>query len=274
MLRFNRIEELNSFAKEYCEDHNITFSSGMTTNSTLMTPEKIKRLRELCVWHYQITIDGDEKSHNETKQLKGKNAYKTAFENIRLIVEHIPEAQCVLRINYSDKNLNSKKITEGINKEIPAHLRHRITILPRRIWQIQEEDINEEELRRLTSGVEASGFILGNSGMGMCYVNQKHYTCVMPDGGIIKCDNDDVKDSKGYIDENGKIVRTDLFGFEKIPPLYEGSVCSRCKHLPICFGPCPSKINSMILEYGDVRCSLTDADERIEKYIKEYTQMD
>ena len=94
----------------------------------------------------------------------------------------------------------------------------------------------------------------------------------MPDGGIIKCDNDDVKDSKGYIDEDGKIVRTDLFGFEKIPPLYEGSVCSRCKHLPLCYGPCPSKVTSMIENFGDVRCQMINPDEKIERWIREFAK--
>lgn len=269
MLGFNRIVELNTFAKEYCEKNNVSFTSGITTNSTLMTREKIERLRGVNVWHYQITIDGDEKSHNKTKQLKSGNAYKTALENIRLIVELIPEAQCILRINYSDRNLNAEKIINGINKEIPSMLRNRITVLPRRIWQVDIADIDESELSKLGSIAKESGFKIGEGGLGMCYVNQKHYTCVMPDGGIIKCDNTSIKDSKGYIDEKGDIVRTDLFEFEKIPPLYEDIICSKCKYFPVCLGPCPSKIDGMIREYGDVRCHFQNADEEMEKYIKE-----
>lgn len=274
MLGFNRIEELNSFAMKYCAEHNITFSSGITTNSTLMSLEKIKRLRELCVWNYQITIDGDEKSHNETKKLKGKNSYKIALNNIRLIVELIPEAQCVLRINYSEKNLHADKIIEGIIGEIPFHLRGKITVLPRKIWQVNPASIDNKEVKKLVSNARTSGFIIGDSGLGMCYVNQKHYTCVTPDGGIIKCDNSEIKESKGYIDEVGRIIRTDRFEFEKIPPLYEGSVCSRCKHFPLCYGPCPATIDTMIREYGDIRCKEYDPDGKIEEYIHQFTGLD
>lgn len=160
---------------------------------------------------------------------------------------------------------------DGINEEIPENLRVRIRVLLRRIWQIDERDIDPGELENLETGVKDSGYIIGNNGLGMCYVNYRHFNSVFPDGTIGRCDNMELSETKGHFDEEGEIVRTSYYEFEKLPPLYEGTICSRCKHFPICFGPCPKSVDEMIRTYGDVRCAHEDPEKRAEEYIRHFT---
>ena len=81
-MAYDKVLELTIFARDYCKEHGKTFSCGITSNATLLTPERIEALREAGVSGYQITIDGDRETHDSIKVLANRSAYDKTLANV------------------------------------------------------------------------------------------------------------------------------------------------------------------------------------------------
>ena len=90
---------------------------------------------------YQITIDGCREKHNLVKRSEEGTAFDVAVNNVLGIVRNAPGAECILRINYSDKTLEPAQIMHDVNQLIPPEYRERITIAPYKIWQVEDSKI-------------------------------------------------------------------------------------------------------------------------------------
>lgn len=102
LMAYNKLVEITRFAKNITTKYNKVFSVMITTNGTLLTPERIEELHELGVSKYQITIDGKQELHDKVKHLSGKSSYDITLNNINLITKH---TACCIRFNYTKDNL-------------------------------------------------------------------------------------------------------------------------------------------------------------------------
>ena len=66
----------------------------MTTNSLLLTSERIKELGGLGVRSFQITIDGCREKHNQVKRDKDNAAFDKAVNNVLEILRTMLTAYC------------------------------------------------------------------------------------------------------------------------------------------------------------------------------------
>lgn len=269
-LRFDVINDINKFAIDFCENLNINFSSGITSNGTLLNEEKILKLRELKVFSFQFTIDGTEDKHNQVKNLKNKSAFKITLSNICHIINLIPEASCTLRINYTPDSLDPANIIADVNKVIPKELRSRITIFPVKVWQISPDDVDYDKVNELCLNADCDGYDARAQLPGMCYVANHHFNCFFPNGKVGKCDNENPNKANGTINENGEIIWHTEYSFLKKSLFDEDSVCRECKHLPFCYGPCPDMQNKQIGESGNIQC--VNNNERIHSAIYDYVK--
>ena len=129
LLAYRKLIEITRFSKDFCECHHTGFFSDMTTNSLLLTSERIKELGGLGVRSFQITIDGCREKHNQVKRDKDNAAFDKAVNNVLEIVRTIPDAYCILRINYSDQTLEPGKIMHDVNLMIPHEYRKQIFVM-------------------------------------------------------------------------------------------------------------------------------------------------
>lgn len=272
LLAYKKLTDITSFSKDLCKRHNISFFCDITTNSLLLTPERIKELGEIGASSFQITIDGCREKHNQVKQNKDNSTFDKAVNNVLEIVKNIPNANCTLRINYSEQTLEPGKIMHDVNLLIPHEYRKNIKITPCKIWQVKDSEISKEKVSELYSIVRRKSYKTNAIERALCYVDYRHFNCVFPNGRIGKCENEKLEKVKGILTEAGDIVWDTSYPFELHQSLEENSNCFHCKYLPYCMGPCPFKRDEMIGQFGKIVCQYSDADNAMENSIIRYCE--
>lgn len=272
LLAYRKLTDITSFSKTFCEKHHIDFYCDITTNSLLLTPERIQELGSIGVRGFQITIDGCREKHNQVKQNKDNSAFDKAINNVLVIVKTIPNVNCILRINYSDQTLEPGKIMHDINLLIPSEYRQNIKITPCKIWQVNKSKIQKEKVNELHHIVKRKSYQIDTANRSVCYVDYTHFNCIFPNGRVDKCENENLEDTKGALTESGEIVWSATNEFETHHALSTSSECANCKHLPYCTGSCPFKRNEMFNKFGKIVCQFADADNFIKEQIITYCE--
>lgn len=256
LLAYDKVLELTTFARDYCKEHGKTFSCDITSNATLLTPERIEVLREAGVTSYQITIDGDRATHDSIKVLANRSAYDKTLANVDLIARH---TKCTLRFNYTHENLKPEAIITDLKEKISEESFKNLYFFIYKVWQENREDVDQREVDRLFKLGCETGMHSGYSRFGLCYVDQKHFDCVWPNGSVGKCDNQSPDTNQASLEADGTVswiidqeaLKPQLFGEEQ-------SECDQCQYLPICWGPCISKRELMLNNNEKVTCQITD----------------
>lgn len=259
LMAYDKVLELTLFARDYCREIGKDFSSAITTNGTLLTPSRIEALREAGVANYQITIDGDRDTHNSVKQLGNNLAYDTTLKNINLIAKH---THVTLRFNYTHENLKADRIYESLKSTLDLKNSRNITFMLFKVWQENEEDIAKEDVDRLFNYGIQLGMRSSLATSGVCYADRVHYDCVFPNGHIGKCDNHNPEDMPGILQEDGSILWTEEMEDFYSPHLFDGrqAQCAECRCLPVCWGPCIAKRETMLRNKGEIHCLHQDRD--------------
>lgn len=272
LLAYQKLKGLTSFARDYCAQHGISFYCDITTNSLMLTPERIKELGEAGATGFQISIDGCREAHNRVKRNKDNTAFDQAINNVLEIVKTIPNANCILRINYSADTLEPGKIMHDVNLLIPPEYRKSIKVSPHKIWQVDEATIEKEKVDELHHILRRKNYRIDSANRSLCYVDYAHFNCIFPNGRVDKCENEELENTKGLLTDSGDIVWEATNAFEKHQALSEESECHDCKHLPFCTGPCPFSRNEMIRNHGKIVCQFADAQQAIEQQIIRYCE--
>ena len=81
--------------KRFCEERGIRFRFGMVTSGVLLTREVVETLRPLGFIQAQITVDGNQQTHDASRPFQsGKGTYAIIMKNLAeyagLIRTHIP----------------------------------------------------------------------------------------------------------------------------------------------------------------------------------------
>ena len=266
LLAYDRVIDLTLFARDYAKENGKTFSSAITTNGTLLTPERIEALRDAGVVNYQITIDGDRPTHNSVKKLGTISAYDRTLENINLIARH---THVSLRFNYTRENLKPYGIMESLRSKLDPDVLGNITFNIYKVWQDDQEKVKEEDVDLLFNISMDSGLTPTLQTMGLCYADRVHYDCVFPNGHVGKCDNHAPEEQPGILQKDGTILwerdMTDLYS----PHIFDGkqTQCRECRHLPVCWGPCVVKRESMLMARDRIGCVHQHRDTEIERLI-------
>ncbi|MDE6095392.1 MAG: radical SAM protein [Muribaculaceae bacterium] len=252
LMNYPRIVELTKYAQTESIKYGKHFSCNITTNGTLLTPEKIQELFECGVNDYQITIDGTKKVHDSIKQLSNESAFEKTIANVNEIIKH---THCSLRFNYTQDNLMPNEIINEINERITPDNRNNISLLLYKVWQENENNIDSKDIELMYNKGNEVGISCKLPRAGMCYADQKHFDCIFPDGSSEKCDNDSPITAKGKLTSDGEIVWAGSEPECHISPyLIKDSECRHCKFLPICWGPCVAKRKIMLEKKGKIIC--------------------
>lgn len=276
LLNFERIDELASFAKEICSNHKILFFNTITTNGYLITDSILERMKFLEFKSFQITIDGDEKQHNQIRCDSNEPSFGRILSNITKILGAFSQIHLTIRFNYTDENIKTTNIVSDINKYIPLKYRNKIEILFRKVWQIEESKISYEALKRLRYKFKKSGYQLANADINnfiSCYAESIHFNTIFHNGTVDKCGNIELEETRGKLNSNGEIE------WETPPVYYTKTIfttpgsCSLCKYLPICMGPCPVRRERYILRNNyNLKCEIDNPQLFHENAILEYCE--
>ena len=196
LLYFDEIiVPLSEQLRDIMTENGLSFFTQATTNGSLITEERAKKMNELGMKHFQITLDGDEKRHNRIRNMNGAPSYKQILQGIYCLCENIPDVNITLRINYDTQTLEKSNMKE-VFEMIPIKYRYKINPSFHRVWQTEskrnEEGNNLNKLaifdycKELGYDVESPTSYLSVLKGHTCYVDRYYHTEINFDGKIYK----------------------------------------------------------------------------------------
>ena len=274
LLDFQHIEDIASYARYYCKEHNLSYYSTLTSNGILLSENILRKMKDLNFTFFQITIDGSQKEHDKVKVIKGKSAYESVLSNICLITKILPSAEIHLRFNYTHNNIKPKEFVRDLNRFLPVGVRKHIQLSLMKVWQEDVSTINVGELDELVRLATENGYFTTiGAGFYPCYVDRFHFNCIFPNGKVDKCDNIGLEKCRGSIDKKGYIKWDSPPSFPKETIYHDTfSPCLSCKYLPVCYGPCPYEREKAKNEHRHFGCRYKYPDKIFEKRILSYCQ--
>lgn len=239
------IAPIAQYALQKCHEKGVFFYHSATTNGYFLHPENINKLSSLKFRNFHITLDGTQKVHDSVKFQRGcYSAFERTLKNIDYILKNITDAEILLRINYTNDNLD-EVIVDQVNSIISFENRYRITINPKKVWQAQADEFTVDNITVLLDRFKNSGYkvvyldIISN--YLSCYSDKKFYNTINFNGNVVKCTACDdlyAKEAPGVLNEDGTISWKNGFEEKFFKKRYENEMCLSCKYLPICMGVC------------------------------------
>lgn len=259
LLGFDVVEEISEKARQICASNGIRFSSNMTTNGSLLGPERAARCVAAGVSRYQITLDGPADTHDRMRPLAGGGpSFDTIIANLRNLRENVHGFHVALRVNFSPVNLpRMPEFISFLGEEFGGDSRFSIRFRPVGRWggandgliQICDKSSGidtELDLMRLASqaGFGLQSWTEGMSVFGsLCYAASPRHFIIGSDGTIYKCSVafNDPRNHVGHLDASGYLnLKQDLVRLWTRSGEETDLGCQECSFRPACQGNlCP-----------------------------------
>ena len=238
----------------FCNDNNMSFSSAITTNGTLLSDDIICKLYEYKCKIIQVTLDGVKEVHDARRMYhNGEGSFDSTLNALRLLNEK-KDIRTVIRVNIDKVNINEAyKLLEYIGKKGEkltnctvdfGIVRGETSSCSGYSSNCFAESEIGDVLYDLWNYAEMQGFkynirpIRRNMYCGLYGDNQ--YT-IAPNCDLYKCwehvgQNEHLM---GKINEKGSFtnVTHSFFDWMTVDPL-KNDECEECVYLPTCGGGC------------------------------------
>lgn len=110
----------------------IPYSTTATTNGYYLLPKICPDLVTLGFKRFQITLDGPKEQHDKVKfQNNCPSAFTHVLNNIEYILSNSSSIEILLRINYTEENLD-QIIVEEVNQIISPQNRCKVRVMPKK----------------------------------------------------------------------------------------------------------------------------------------------
>ncbi len=241
LMRFKQtVYPLSEKLMEWCIKRDIHFINMITTNGSLIDEKMARRMNDINLRQFQITLDGGKEMHNKVKfSSLMKNSYDVIIKNIHTLCRNIDDVNIELRINYTHDNIDSAlEVLTSFDDDIKCH----ILISPHIVWQ--ESKYAEgllEKVDLLKEKAFEMGFSVRNSDLQprctACYTDNMEQFVINYDLNVYKCTarDFDKKNSIGKIDDDGNFLPNDLYyKFYITSSPFMRERCLDCNLLPTC----------------------------------------
>jgi uncharacterized protein len=258
---FEAIEDLAPFFLEVADRNSISYTSAMTTNAYLMTPDVAEKLLAWEVRKFQITLDGLEEDHDRSRPGRhGEATFATILENLKALSRRPEDYTVIVRYNFDRQNSkNSSKFLDMIEREFNRDPRFKVRFRPVGQWggpndaqldvcgadeKAEMERAMKREARK--RGLTLSDEISSLTGLGsqVCYAARPYNFIVGATGKLMKCTLDLDKNDRnvvGQLSPEGELILDqDKFAMWTEPAFEGDTKCKKCVVLPACQGVyCP-----------------------------------
>ena len=245
LLVKEKILDIGSKLKAYCEKNNIGMNSRLVTNGILLDKDTAELLiRNANVRYVQITLDGMEQTYNKVKGVKG---FKTVISNIIAICESV---RVIIRLNILPNN-REEILKLGRYLLIDCELRNKIEIYLAPVkcdygCDISEDQCCSEEMFREFENLFRDTYgkyvknkeILPTRKQRACAFENVVNGCIGPEGEIYQCEK--VFGRSEHI--IGDVIKGKYRSERELDffqDLDEKCKKRKCPLLPICYGGCP-----------------------------------
>jgi len=254
LLARDIIYDLSDSFLESCKRNAVSYSGGITTNGYLLTCDVVDALLKRRVTSYQVTLDGTEETHNQSRKLAGGG------ETYQKILDNLVGMQCrdenfsvKIRVNFSKDHTPSvmEEFLDKMRLTFAGDSRFNLNFHPVGKWG----GSNDSELN--VCDANSAGFVrselfkkslqLGFSDApikrslqshgNVCYAGRETSIVVGTNGTIYKCTVafDDLRNHVGKITRDGDMVidqaKWDLW--TKLEDKDTGK-CGSCSFSPTC----------------------------------------
>lgn len=230
LLAINEIAYMSRQFIGLCRAARIPYTSNITTNGYLLTPENLQTLIKCHVTSYQVTVDGLADTHNRQKPLAGGGkTFETVLGNLRYIRDHVQTRliRIVIRTNITREIY--EKLDDYIDffaDEFGEDERFSFFIRPAMDWggefiaafkgelvddravqSVYQRLIQRERLKRFDSHL--GFFAVGGT---VCAAAKHNFYTIEPDGKLHKCSqmfDDDFDTEVGQLYEDGSVFIDD-----------------------------------------------------------------
>ncbi|WP_291631248.1 radical SAM protein [Clostridium sp.] len=252
LLGIDRISSLSEAMIDICNKHKINYNASMVSNGYLLNRNNCEKLNKYKVTTIQITLDGDEETHDKRRFLAGgQKTYRKIIKNLIDCKDILPRV--ALRINTDNTNkellteliddLKKNELLDVVNPYL-GHVRNDDECYNEKLClkdseyaeleydfqnNILEKGINENPLqflpRRITS-------FCGADSISAHIIDSK--------GDLYRCWNDigNTKKVVANINNDEITINSNLTDY-LLYDVTNDEECNKCKVLPLCMGGCP-----------------------------------
>jgi len=251
LMHIESVIRLSEKLIDLCNKHDVVYNANMVSNGYLLTSENITQLEKLKLQAIQITLDGDESTHNKRRPFyDGTDTYQTIIDNICNNKEVLPPIS--LRINIDKSNPEaSVAVTKMLDE---AGLLDKVHPYLGRIINDADDYAASNDFDICSFSQEELAYynrFAGNFNKNNPYPRAIRNYCgadsinsfvIDPGGSIYKCWHDIGKDDKcvGHINQADKKNERLYADYMLYDPTMD-DVCANCSLLPVCMGGCPIK---------------------------------
>ncbi len=259
LLCREHVYDLSCELLQYCTDLNISYSSSMVTNLTLLQADDIEKLKKSKIFWFQVTLDGPENIHNRRRfEFNEINSFKKIIANIKLLLQN--DFKVDLRINIDKSNVNYiSELLQTVKNEIGIHAN--LTLYPARVSSYNINVCSSAKSNCIDTIDDWSdtvvdffrqcikfGFInnildrmIPKPTIVPCSAEFANSFTLDPEGNLYKCSLTAGQKDKAFQNVcNATELNTTSNNYLKwIVPAYTNfKQCNECKLLPICMGGC------------------------------------
>lgn len=252
LLAKDSIKRLSNEFHKICKENNVIYVSDMVSNGYLFNDDSIAFLNESSITALQITLDGNENTHNVRRPLLGG---KPTFDKIISNLEVLIESNCkvTIRINVDRSNMNevnyivdeleNRKILERVMVYLAKVENINQTYKDSMCLSEREFEIlkNDFETRLISKGIEIDSYRnYPISVTNTCGCDKVNSYVINADGSLYKC-WDEMGREEACL---GNINEIDLLEDDRVKLSYisydptSDIRCKECEYLPICMGGC------------------------------------
>ena len=191
------IFEISSHILGLLKNHQtLKYGANMTTNAYSLDIKTAKQLFDLGVKSYQISLDGDEEKHGETRQLLNrKNSFSKIWHNLIQLRNSPLDIKVLLRIHYSIESYQQlSSLIDKINTEFSKDNRFEIYFKSiERLGGPNDhliQPFSEAEKIKIKKQLDAK--LVGSPVVDfgddyICYASKPNSLAIRADGSIGKC---------------------------------------------------------------------------------------
>jgi uncharacterized protein len=255
------IEELAPFFLDVAERRSLSFTSAMTTNGYLLTPEVADKLLGWRIDRFQITLDGPPDCHDRNRPTRdGRSTFWTIFDNLKALRRRSEDFEVGLRVNWDAVNFpRVPELLDLVEREFAGDPRFKIrfhTVFAADIHKKQLEVCGLDEAIRMQWELEREarrrGLELGDDlrhakpiGSAPCYAARPYHFVIGAGGKVMKCTVElDMTDRNvvGRLTPDGELdLDVEKLALWCEPAFEKDTKCQACVLLPMCLGmSCPS----------------------------------
>lgn len=241
-MNWKGMRSIIEFAYNFCKERNLELILDFTTNATLITKEIVEYLSPFRC-HFQITLDGEEKTHNSIKFTSDKefNSYRKTLEALQMIEANINNRLIALRINFDNRALNE---IDKIIRDISFLDRKKCYVIVKKVWQVKRETVDKEALLNVIQKLLDHDFLPDYYVMpkgGVCFAERENQVLFNYDGNVFKCTTIPSFDKENTLGEWNKSTGLVEWKQDKIEDWFrdiQQPQCLICKWYGACLGPC------------------------------------